>query len=86
MIENRSGFAKYSKNLCWVVAIIATLLAVISFAGGSEGSMVNGILWLALAIAFGISANFLSRSQQNQAGSASTANTDSNNSTEQASE
>ena len=86
MIEKRTGFAKYSKNLCWVVAIIGTLLAVISFAGGSERALVNGILWLALAIAFGVSANFLSRSQQSQAGSADAASTDSNLSSDQAAE
>ncbi len=64
MIEKKSGFAKYSKTLCWLVSFIALLLAIFSFIGEGESAMLSGFLWLALAFAFALSAMFLSRDSQ----------------------
>jgi len=64
MIKNRSGFAQYSKILCWVVSFLALLLAILSFTGEAENPMLSGFLWLGLAFAFAISAMFLSRDGQ----------------------
>ena len=65
MVEKSTSFARYSKNLCWVVSFIGLLLSILSFTGGSENSIVNGLLWLALAFAFAVSAMFLSRNSAN---------------------
>jgi len=64
MIEKKSYFAQYSKNLCWVVSFIGLLLAILSFTGEGESAMLSGFLWLALAFAFALSAMFLSRDSQ----------------------
>ncbi len=64
MIDTSSGFARYSKALCWVVSFIWLLLAVLSFTGDGNGAMLNGFLWLVGAFAFAISAIFLSRNSQ----------------------
>ena len=56
MLNKGTGFARYSKSLCWIVAVIGAALAVLSFTSGSENSTLTGVLWLALAGAFGISA------------------------------
>ena len=53
MITGGTGFARYSKVLCWVVAFIWLALAMLSFTDDSGNSVVNGFLWLAGAIAFG---------------------------------
>lgn len=61
MFSKGTGFAKFSKGLCWVVSLIWLVLAVLSFTGGGDRATINGLLWLAGAIAFAISALFLSR-------------------------
>ncbi len=61
MLTQGTGFAKYSKSLCWIVAFIWLTLSILAFTGESENSTVNGILWLIGAIAFAVSANFISR-------------------------
>lgn len=61
MLAKGAGFANYSKGLCWVVALIWLGLAILSFTGDGANSTINGLLWLAGAIAFAISAIFLGR-------------------------
>ena len=60
MLTQGTGFAKYSKSLCWIVAIIWLALSVLAFTGGGESATINGFLWLVGAIAFAVSANFIS--------------------------
>jgi len=62
MLTQGTGFAKYSKSLCWIVALIWLVLSILAFTGDSESSTVNGFLWLVGAIAFAASAGFISRS------------------------
>lgn len=64
MVNKTSGFAKYSKALCWVVSFIWLVLSVFAFMSDSENGMINGFLWLVGAFAFAISAIFLSRKSQ----------------------
>ncbi len=59
MIEKRTGFAHYSKTLCWIVALISLLVAILTFTGNAENSGLLGFLWLAVAVAFSLSAMFL---------------------------
>ena len=56
------GFARYSKSLCWIVALIWFALSFLSFTSDSESSTINGFLWLVGAIAFAVSAGFISKS------------------------
>ncbi len=72
MLSKSVGFARYSKGLCWVVSGIWLALSVLTFTGGSENSTINGLLWLAGAAAFAISALFLGKegaSNESTAGS-----------------
>lgn len=62
MLTQGTGFARYSKSLCWIVALIWLALSVLAFTSDSESATINGFLWLAGAIAFAISANFISKS------------------------
>lgn len=74
MLTKGASFARYSKTLCWIVAVIWLALAVLSFTGDSESAMINGFLWLAGAVAFGISGMALGRNSgaaSNQGGEAS---------------
>lgn len=64
MLGKGAGFANYSKGLCWVVALIWLGLSILSFTGDSSNSTINGLLWLAGAIAFAISAAFLGRGSE----------------------
>lgn len=61
MLTQGTGFARYSKSLCWIVAIIWLALSILAFTGESESSTINGFLWLVGAIAFAISASFISK-------------------------
>lgn len=63
MIQKSTNFASYSKTLCWIVALISLLLAIITFVGDSPNAGVRGFLWLAVAAAFTVSALFLGRSR-----------------------
>lgn len=72
MLIKGANFARYSKNLCWFVALIWLVLSVLTFTGGSENAVLNGFLWLAGAVAFAISAMFIGRDSS----PASTANND----------
>lgn len=66
MIEKSANFASYSKALCWIVALISLILAIITFTGGAETAMIRGLLWLGLAIAFAVSAIFLGRRKKTE--------------------
>ena len=61
MLTQGTGFAKYSKSLCWVVSIIWLALSVLAFTSGGESSTINGVLWLIGAIAFAVSATVMSK-------------------------
>ena len=63
MITKEASFARYSRNFCWVVAVIWLLLSILNFTGDSESTMINGFLWLAGAVAFAISALFIGRNR-----------------------
>ncbi|MCG8414130.1 MAG: hypothetical protein MI746_07910 [Pseudomonadales bacterium] len=67
MLTKGTGFARYSKGLCFFVSLIWLVLAVLSFTSGSENSTINGFLWLAGALAFAISGMTLGRSSGNEA-------------------
>ena len=62
MLTQGTGFARYSKTLCWIVALIWLVLSFLAFTSGSESSTINGFLWLVGAIAFAVSAGFISKS------------------------
>jgi|MEHZ01.4.fsa_nt_MEHZ011153174.1_2 hypothetical protein len=62
MLTQGTGFARYSKSLCWIVALIWMVLSFLAFTGGSGSSIINDFLWLAGAIAFAVSASFISKS------------------------
>ena len=62
MLTQGTGFARYSKSLCLIVASIWLVLSILAFTGDSESSTINGFLWLAGAIAFAVSGVFISRS------------------------
>ena len=62
MLTQGTGFARYSKSLCWIVALIWLALSVLAFTGDSESSTINGFLWLAGAIAFAVSASVIAKS------------------------
>lgn len=62
MLTQGTGFARYSKSLCWIVALIWLVLSVLAFTGDSESSTINGFLWLAGAIAFAVSGGVISKS------------------------
>ncbi len=62
MLTQGTGFARYSKSLCWIVALIWLALSFLAFTGDSESSTINGFLWLAGAVAFAFSASFISKS------------------------
>lgn len=64
MLDQGTGFAKYSKFLCWTVSFIGLLLSILTFTGDSGNAVVGGFLWLALAFAFAISAIFLSKKEE----------------------
>ena len=51
MLTQGTGFARYSKSLCWIVALIWMVLSFLAFTGGSGSSIINDFLWLAGAIA-----------------------------------
>lgn len=55
MLTKGTGFARYSRGLCFFVALIWLVLAALSFTGSGDNSMLNGFLWLAGAVAFAIS-------------------------------
>lgn len=61
MLTKGTGFARYSKTLCWIVAFIWLALALLSFTSGADNAVINGFLWLAGALAFVISAVALGR-------------------------
>lgn len=62
MLTQGTGFAKYSKSLCWIVALIWLALSILAFTGDGESATINGVLWLIGAIAFALSASFISKS------------------------
>jgi hypothetical protein len=62
MLTQGTSFVRYSKLLCWIVALIWFSLSFLSFTSDSESSTINGFLWLVGAIAFAVSAGFISKS------------------------
>ena len=62
MLTQGTGFARYSRSLCWIVALIWMVLSFLAFTGGSGSSIINDFLWLVGAIAFAVSASFISKS------------------------
>ena len=71
MLTKGTGFARYSKGLCWFVALICLVLSVFSFYCDSDNGMLNGFLWLAGAVAFAVSAMALGRNTGGSEGAAS---------------
>ena len=61
MLTKGTGFARYSKSLCLIVALIWLVLAVLSFTSGAPNATINGMLWLAGAVAFAVSSLALGR-------------------------
>ncbi len=61
MLTKGTGFARYSKTLCWIVAGIWLALSVLSFTSGADNATINGFLWMAGAVAFAISGVALGR-------------------------
>jgi len=64
MLSKVAGFVNFSRGLCWVVSLIWLALAVVSFTVESDNSTINGLLWLAGAIAFAVSALILGRGDE----------------------
>lgn len=63
MLNKGTGFARYSKSLSWIVAVICVAVSVLSFTGDSDNATLMGALWLALAAAFGVSAMALGKGE-----------------------
>ncbi len=61
MLSKSTGFARYSRTLCWIVAVIWAALAVLSFTGGGDNATLRGFLWLAGAAAFAVSATAMGK-------------------------
>lgn len=74
MLIKGTGFARYSKSLCWIVAAIWLALSVLSFTSGAENATVNGILWLVGAVAFAVSGFALGRNSGSEPAQSSEAN------------
>ncbi len=70
MLSKSVGFARYSKGLCWIVSGIWLALSILTFTGGTENSTINGLLWLAGAGAFAVSALFLGKDDSSRSSSA----------------
>ena len=64
MLTRGTTFARYSKNLCWIISIIWLTLAILSFTSTDSTGPMIGFLWLAGAVAFAISAMALGRGEQ----------------------
>ena len=62
MLTKQTRFARYSKGLCWTVAGIWLVLAILSFTGGGGNSVINGALWLLGSAVFAFSAFSLGKS------------------------
>lgn len=62
MIDKSTGFARYSRPLSWVIALISVLVAIMTFTGEAANATLLGFLWLAVAVAFALSAMFLTGS------------------------
>lgn len=62
MISKDTSFAKWSRPTCWVVAAVCLLIAMVTITGDSSNAMLLGLLWLAGAVAFGISGFFIGKS------------------------
>lgn len=71
MLTKGAGFARYSKGLCWSVSLIWLCLSILSFTGEANNSAINGLLWLAGAVTFAISAFLLGKEEQAEADSSS---------------
>ncbi|MEX2469136.1 MAG: hypothetical protein WD396_05210 [Pseudohongiellaceae bacterium] len=63
MIEKSAKFATYSRPLCWIVAVISLLVALLTFSGGAENGSLRGLLWLGVAVVFAASAILLGRNR-----------------------
>jgi hypothetical protein len=63
MLSKDTSFARYSRPLCWIVALISLLVAALTFTGTSSNAMLLGLLWLAVAAAFSLSALYLGGGQ-----------------------
>ncbi|MFM1896657.1 MAG: hypothetical protein RLZZ385_1731 [Pseudomonadota bacterium] len=61
MISKNPTFAKYSKPFCWVVAAAWFLIGLAVITGDSDNRVLIGLLWLAGAAAFAVSALYLDR-------------------------
>jgi hypothetical protein len=72
MLSKSIGFARYSKGLCWIVSGIWMALSILTFTGGTENSVINGMLWLAGACTFAVSALFLGKQQSSTSSPANT--------------
>ena len=64
MLTRDTTFARYSKNLCWIISIIWLTLAILSFTSEDSSGPLVGFLWLVGAVAFAISAMALGRGEQ----------------------
>lgn len=69
MISKGTAFARYSKTLSWIVCIISLVLAYLSFTGDGNNPQVTALLWLGVAIAFGVSGVALGRDSGDSADS-----------------
>ena len=61
MISKNPTFARYSRPFCWVVAASWALIGLSVITGDSDNRVLIGLLWLAGALAFAISAIYLGR-------------------------
>ena len=64
MVNTETGFAQYSKTICFAVSSIWMLLSMLSFTGDAQNGTIIGFLWLAGAVAFAISATLLNGNAQ----------------------
>ncbi|MEX0901871.1 MAG: hypothetical protein WDZ76_03960 [Pseudohongiellaceae bacterium] len=67
MLSKETSFAKFSSPVCWLISLIMLLIAIFVFTDGSAGSaVVTGLLWVAGAAAFAVSAIYLSKNRSGQ--------------------
>ncbi|MDT8428299.1 MAG: hypothetical protein RQ757_05995 [Pseudomonadales bacterium] len=67
MISKNPTFARFSRPTCWVVSAIWLVIALLVLTGNDENNLITGLLWLAGAAIFAISALLLGKNAADNA-------------------
>ena len=61
MFNAKTGFAQYSRVLCFAMSFIWLLLAILSFTSDAPNGTIIGLLWMVGTISFAVSGIFLKK-------------------------